>query len=271
MYTLRLNSPHAGKPDYRDAVEAWQNFLIGRDFEIEADGAFGPETEKATKEFQSKNGLTPDGIAGNSTLGQAMSQGLELVDDDPDPILGIAQSSPLFPPPPTNIGPKTNAQREHFFGKFAYVSARTPSMPELIKVTDKWDTHNVHKVSIPQLVGVNGAPNSGEVYFHDKVAAPVQALFAAWESAGLMHLVLGWGGSYVPRYIRGSRTILSNHAYGAAFDINVPWNGLGARPALVGKKGSVRLLVPLANSHGFYWGGHYKNRKDGMHFEFADY
>lgn len=61
----------------------------------------------------------------------------------------------------------------------------------------------------------------------------------------------------------------SNHAWGTAFDINVPWNGLGATPALVGARGSVRKLVPLANEHGFYWGGHFNGRPDGMHFEIA--
>jgi hypothetical protein len=40
-------------------------------------------------------------------------------------------------------------------------------------------------------------------------------------------------------------------------------------PPIVGEKGSVRLLVPLANKFGFFWGGHYRNRKDGMHFELA--
>lgn len=47
------------------------------------------------------------------------------------------------------------------------------------------------------------------------------------------------------------------------------YNPLGARPALVGQKGSVRELVPIANKWGFYWGGHYSGRKDGMHFEVA--
>jgi len=27
--------------------------------------------------------------------------------------------------------------------------------------------------------------------------------------------------------------------------------------------------VPLANEHGFYWGGHFRHRPDGMHFEIA--
>jgi hypothetical protein len=38
-------------------------------------------------------------------------------------------------------------------------------------------------------------------------------------------------------------------------------------PALVGQRGSLRELVPAANRLGFFWGGHYANRKDGMHFE----
>jgi hypothetical protein len=38
---------------------------------------------------------------------------------------------------------------------------------------------------------------------------------------------------------------------------------------LVGEKGSVRELVPIANRWGFYWGGHYNGRPDGMHFEVA--
>lgn len=44
---------------------------------------------------------------------------------------------------------------------------------------------------------------------------------------------------------------------------------LGAQPALSGQKGSVRDLVGIANEHGFYWGGHFRTRLDGMHFEVA--
>jgi hypothetical protein len=29
----------------------------------------------------------------------------------------------------------------------------------------------------------------------------------------------------------------------------------------------VRELVPIANELGWYWGGHYRKRLDGMHFE----
>lgn len=37
-------------------------------FNDKVDGIFGPKTEKALKQFQSKNGLTADGIAGPQTL-----------------------------------------------------------------------------------------------------------------------------------------------------------------------------------------------------------
>jgi hypothetical protein len=36
---------------------------------------------------------------------------------------------------------------------------------------------------------------------------------------------------------------------------------------LKAEKGSVRELVPIASEQGWYWGGHYQSRKDGMHFE----
>jgi hypothetical protein len=46
---------------------------------------------------------------------------------------------------------------------------------------------------------------------------------------------------------------------------------------MIGEKGCVRELVPIANEHGFYWGGHFGSvvngkmigRMDGMHFEIA--
>lgn len=105
--------------------------------------------------------------------------------------------------------------------------------------------------------------------FHKKAVEQLKALWAAWEEAGVLHRVLTYEGSYSPRFIRGSRETLSNHAYGSAFDINYQWNRLGAVPALEGQEGSVRELVDIANEHGFFWGGHFRGRADGMHFEVA--
>jgi hypothetical protein len=68
-----------------------------------------------------------------------------------------------------------------------------------------------------------------------------------------------YGGCYVPRFIAGTTT-LSNHAFGLAFDLNVPENERGT----VGQID--RQVVAIFEHFGFTWGGtwHYT---DPMHFE----
>jgi hypothetical protein len=105
--------------------------------------------------------------------------------------------------------------------------------------------------------------------FHKLAAAQLTGLWTDWDNAGLLNRILTFDGAFVARFIRGSTTTLSNHAFGTAFDINAAENPLGARPALVGQRGSTRELVSIANKWGFYWGGHFGSRPDGMHFEIA--
>ena len=52
-------------------VQAWQRFLAGKGIACTADGAYGPETAKATASFQQANALVADGVAGPSTLAVA--------------------------------------------------------------------------------------------------------------------------------------------------------------------------------------------------------
>ena len=48
-------------------VTALQHFLAARGYSMTADGIFGAGTETTVKDFQSKNGLTADGIVGPAT------------------------------------------------------------------------------------------------------------------------------------------------------------------------------------------------------------
>jgi len=107
------------------------------------------------------------------------------------------------------------------------------------------------------------------VRFFQGAASQLQAAWAEVQAQGLGNRVLFWEGSFVPRLIRGSATKPSNHAFGTAFDLNAAWNGLRVTPPAAGLKGSVRELVPIFEKHGFFWGGNYRERKDGMHFEVA--
>lgn len=71
-----------------------------------------------------------------------------------------------------------------------------------------------------------------------------------------------YGGCYNFRPIRGSTRNLSNHAFGAAIDIDPAHNPLGAR------KGKMSpITIAAFKNQGFLWGGDYQGRKDWMHFE----
>jgi D-alanyl-D-alanine carboxypeptidase/Putative peptidoglycan binding domain len=248
--------------DANEDVTRWEFFLRGQNlFHEVVDGKFDINTHNATVRFQTMYRLQPDGIVGNKTVGQAMLLGFGVIID---PNTGITSEN--FPQKPAFSPLVSNADRERVFGRFAYRAQPLPGNPENIEITDNWERDNIITVQIPQLIRIKG---NDRVAFHKLGANQLKKLWQDWEDADLIHNVLTWEGSYDHRFVRGSTTILSNHAFGSAFDINYSWNKLGVVPALVGQKGSVRELVKIANDNGFYWGGHFNNRKDGMHFEVA--
>lgn len=110
------------------------------------------------------------------------------------------------------------------------------------------------------------------IRFHKKAApALAAALKEIWEHYGRDQKkidALGiskYAGAYNPRKVRGSDTKWSNHAFGAAIDLNAEENGFG--------KGHGSIPQPVINAfkrQGARWGGDYRGRTDPMHFEFCD-
>jgi peptidoglycan hydrolase-like protein with peptidoglycan-binding domain len=234
-------------------IKSFQFFLIGQGFyKGKADGDYGKLTIQAVKDFQSKCGLQSDGIVGKKTLQKALE-------------LGFMRDS--FPLKPDFKPITTTAERQRVFGKFNYEASNDLQDKDSIRIKGTWEDDNIITIQIPQLLGVKGSTN---VRCHKLVAPQMIALFDEWEREGLMHLVKTWEGCFYPRFVRGRYGFLSNHSFGSAFDINYEWNKLGVTGAYVGQEGSVRLLVEIANKHGFYWGGHFE-RKDCMHFEWAKF
>jgi hypothetical protein len=168
-----------------------------------------------------------------------------------------------WPPPPQNI----KRFREHatmLYGKIEYVSKGLNT--DDIIITNNFVKENIIKITIPQLAKIQN-PHGINLSCHRLAAPNILGLWQEWENLGLLSRIITFNGLFNARFVRGSRTTLSPHAYAAAFDINTRWNGLKKKPPGVGEKGSVRELVPSALRWGFNWGGFWKDRYDGMHFE----
>lgn len=128
---------------------------------------------------------------------------------------------------------------------------------------------NLVKVKPPFRMTYDSKPITA-LTFH-KLAAPSleRALNRIWDYYGRDQAkidALGiskTAGTYNPRKIRGSDTKWSNHAYGAAIDINAEQNGFNM-------VGNIPIPVIAAfKAEGARWGGDYKGRTDPMHFEFC--
>ncbi|MDX2179358.1 MAG: M15 family metallopeptidase [Bryobacteraceae bacterium] len=176
--------------------------------------------------------------------------------------------TPLVFPARPGFAPLDTAARAAAFGTFSFVPAPTQTDREAIRIVDNWERENIVRVQIPQLIGIAGLHTNGFARFHKRAAPQLLALWKAWGDAGLLGRVLSWAGAYDARFIRGSQTVLSNHSFGTAFDINAPENPLNRPTAAAGQRGCVWELVAIAHAHGFFWGGHF-TRLDGMHFEIA--
>ena len=79
---------------------------------------------------------------------------------------------------------------------------------------------------------------------------------------GLRDTITGYSGCFAPRHLNRDPTAgISHHAWGIAFDVNVPQNPYGAPPDQDPR------MVRVFERWGFVWGGTFV-RPDGMHFEY---
>ena len=246
------------KPGDTDRLVAlWKSFLAQLNlYNDPVNSYYNTEFSQAVKKFQYIQRLETTGEIDNATWLQAIQSGLGLNDQQ-------RNSLPFKPA----FSPLSNAAVKKHFGVLQFVHDPVPDNRENITIINDFESKNIIFVHIPQLSVITSGGETG-MLFHRKAAKQLIAFFSLIEDKGLLHKVLTFNGSYVPRLVRNSKNRLSNHSFGIAFDINAQWNSLGCTPAALGEKGSVRELVPLAHRCGFYWGGHF-SRKDGMHFEIA--
>lgn len=163
----------------------------------------------------------------------------------------------------------SEAELGSHFGAFDYTA--DPHTPGAIIIEPQWVANNLTTVFIETLKGVDcyGKKFSGKVSCHRKIAKDLERAFAEIKQRGLANRIISYSGSWVARHINWNpANPLSSHSWAVALDLNEAWNKRGRAPAPVGSTGSVRELVPIFESWGFYWGGNFKT-PDGMHFEYA--
>lgn len=243
-------------------IEVIQAILIGlgdlKDHEIT--GILDEPTMQAIKVFADKYGINIDLNAPVPLDVIELFIDYRLGGADVDRSIE-AEVSDAWPPKPDGIEVLTMGEKFELFGKIEYRVNSDSS----ITILNDWAKENIVMVTIPQLAKIKN-PVTSPIPWHRATVVQLKALWEEWERLGLLDRIESFNGSYVPRLIRGGRT-LSSHAFGTAFDINASSNPLMKKPPLVGEPGSVRELVPSANRYGFFWGGHFKSRPDGMHFE----
>jgi hypothetical protein len=91
-------------------------------------------------------------------------------------------------------------------------------------------------------------------------------VFSAVQSAKPdLYAVLGTAGMLCVRYVRGSTTNFSNHAWGTAIDMTIG-GVLTQRGSTTVTQGLVDL-APFMAAESFFWGAGFSPTPDGMHFE----
>jgi hypothetical protein len=98
-----------------------------------------------------------------------------------------------------------------------------------------------------------------KIYCNKDMVTPLTNAFKNLIKTGFVKELKTWDGCFNIRKKRGLSS-MSLHSWGAAFDVNAAWNGLGKEPQLSA------AFVKCFTDAGFDWGGVWK-RKDGMHFQ----
>lgn len=123
---------------------------------------------------------------------------------------------------------------------------------------------NIVRVNVPL---ANGATIAVSVH-RDIAAITYAAIHEASTVFTFNRTADDWG--YAHRFIRGSKTTLSNHSWGLAIDLDATTNPMQARkPGKPVARTVTDRVVAVMAAHGFFWGGLYASRPDPMHFEIS--
>lgn len=133
----------------------------------------------------------------------------------------------------------------------------------------EWERDEIRPARMPTPLKFAGQ-DVRTIRVHRVLVDRFESVYNEIHHAGLWGSVQPYGGAYTFRVIRGG-TSLSMHAFGAAVDHDPIHNPLGAAPedCSFGNTADGRAVVRIFKAHGFTWGGEFRGRRDGMHFQFG--
>jgi hypothetical protein len=136
------------------------------------------------------------------------------------------------------------------FGEFS--AYPQPGNEAFLTIDPAWVHANIRSRAVPLL---------GRVTCHRLLLGPLTTAMEEVRSEGLGSLIHVYSGCWAARTVQRSPTAPpSQHAYGAAIDINAPQSPFGAPPNFDPR------VVAILESYGFNWGGDFLI-PDGHHFE----
>jgi hypothetical protein len=139
------------------------------------------------------------------------------------------------------------------FGEFAAYPRSDD--PAFLNMSPLWYDANIRTRTVPLL---------GTVTCHEELFPALIGALEEVEAAGLGGEIHVYSGCYAARTVaRSSTAPPSQHAYGAAIDINAPENPYGSPPTMDPR------IVEIFARWGFIWGGNFLT-PDGMHFEYGE-
>ena len=147
------------------------------------------------------------------------------------------------------------SQRDRWYGPIQYIPMPTENNPEGISITNDFYAQNIVRRAFP-IIGVAS--------IHRLAAPSLDAALTEIQRNGWADKIRSYEGGYYPRFVRGSNVNLSSHSYGTSIDINAGSNPQGLEPT-----DDQRLLAPIFEKHGWYWGDRFNSKRDPMHFEFV--
>jgi hypothetical protein len=137
------------------------------------------------------------------------------------------------------------------FGEFSAV--RGPD-PAFFTIDPAWVRRNIRTARVPML---------GRVRCHRALLGPITTALRQIRREGLGSSIRIYSGCWAARTVgRSSTAPPSQHAYGAAIDINAPYSPYGSAPRFD------RRAVAIFEANGFIWGGGFLI-PDGHHFEWG--